>query len=554
MTKITNGITAFCTALFLLTLAACGGGGTAVQSSSDVTTSIPADATGVFVMNAKQMMEKVDYENVKQLDFFKDMTADVEKEAPELLPFLEDPKSTGISLDGNIGVYFSLPEDFMTSNKADVALLAPVADLAKLDAVIELISKEDGVTKEAKDGYELIIIEDNLMLVKSPQLLAFTSFGDDAKIQTLLKPSGSINDNANFKKRFDSGKDIGFWMNMDPILKAAMANPMTAMMVTGGLASAQISEDALKGNTISFDYHFKKGEITNNSHFDFSQPLIDALGDLFPDKLVTDYSKYITAENAAAILTVGVDADGLVNFLTSRGYNAALDQNLAMAGLSLEKLKAAIAGDLGAAVYAPKAEGADPGLLLTVGLKDKTVIETLVQQMGATAGDNGYQITLPGNSMDPSATPKTLNLIIEDDVMIIANNPEILATAQSGNADATVADLQKGWFGTHLDYTILEKHQTAIMEYFDLQQDAMNDMMMQYQVIEKVLVTSEGSDMLGLTTFKNKSDNSLKEIVNMMNKMYKDREKIEQEMERQMQEDFEDFDAEFGTEEVEENT
>lgn len=535
------------TAILLFSLGSCGNGGSSIKGTSDITNSIPADATGVFLMNTKQLMEKADYASLKETSFFKDFIQEVKKESPELVPFLEDPEAAGINMAGNMGLYFSLPEEMKNENDIEFSFLLPVADKTKMDAAVTIALKELKDPKsETKDGYTITALDSDAFLIQSEHILAFTSYNEDLKVQNLIKPSGeSIHSNANFKKSLKGNKDVLFWMSADPIVDAMLKDPQVSMQVRGALGMAQIPEEGLKGNYMSFFYDFQKGEMDAGMAFDFSEVLVRELGDVFPDKLLVDYSKYIPAENLAASMTFGINSTGVLNFMAKRGLDKMVDQYLAMAGLNLGKIQDGITGGIAVGIYAPEAQTNDPGVVLALGLKNKAFMEGLLGMAGSAITKDGdkYIFTGQQSMMDPTAAPMQFFAVIKDDAILISNSNPHLDKAIAGTNNKVVSELQAGWMGAFVDYNIINDNYDVIANYLPMDPASLSlsKMMSEYQNVSTVKMLGKNNEVTAKTVLKDASINSLKSLIQSMDKMYQDREKLEAEMKKQLEDEFEDF-------------
>lgn len=560
MLKTMKLLAVFFTATILFSLGSCGGGAT-VTGSADISNAIPADATGVFLMNTKQLMEKADYASLKETSFFKDFIQKAKEESPEMVPFLEDPKASGINMKGNMGLYFSLPENIKNAKDIEFAFMLPVSDKAKMDAAITIALKEAKDAKpEAKDGYTITTLESKMFLVQGDNILAFTSYNDDTKVKELINPSGeNIHSNASFKKHLKESKDMLFWISSDPLVEMMLEDAGTAMQVRGALGAAQIPEEGLKGNYMSFFYDFNKGEMNAGASFDFSDVLVRELGDVFPSELAIDYSKYIPAENLAASMTFGISADGVLNFMAKRGLDKMVDQYLAMAGIDLGKIKDGITGGLAIGVYAPAAQDNDPGMVLAMGLKDKAFMEGLLGLAGGMITKDGdkYVFTGQQSMMDPTAAPMQFFAIIKDDAILISNSNAHLDKAIAGSSNKIVSELQAGWMGMFVDYNIMNDNYDVIANYLPIDPAtlSMSKMMSKYQSVSTVKMVGKGDQVSANTILKDANINSLKSLIQSMDKMYQDRDKLEAEMKKQLEDEFEDFEEfEEAVEEVIENT
>jgi len=343
-----------------------------------------------------------------------------------------------------------------------------------------------------------------------------------------------------------------------------LKNPQTAMQIRGGLGFAQIPEEGLKGNYMSFFYDFEKGKMTVGTDFDFSDILVRELGDVFPNELAVDYSKYIPADNLAASMTFGINSAGVLNFMAKRGLDKMVDQYLTMAmpNLDLGKIKDGITGDMAVGVYAPAAQENDPAIVLALGLKDKVFMEGLIALAGSAITKDGdkYVFTGQQSMMDPTATPMQFFAVIKDDVILVSNSNTHLDKAIAGANNEIVGNLQAGWMGMFVDYNIINDNYDLIANYLPINPAdlSMSKLMSEYQSISTVKVIAKGNKLTGETIMKDATVNSLKSLIQSMDKMYQNREQLEAEMGKELEDefdDFDDFDKKMNeVEEVEKNT
>ena len=348
----------------------------------------------------------------------------------------------------------------------EAAFLFPVADAAKVAEAVQKALKDSPDAKtEEKDGYSITALDKDLFLVQSPKIFAATTFNDEAKIKNIIAPSGDdISTNSNFAANPHNGKDIMFWMHADPLVESMLAaDPMMNLSVKAGMGMAQIPDEALKDNYLSVYYDFKDGgEIEAGSVFEFSDALKQELGPLFPDELAADYAKYIPSENLAVAASLGVNSAGVLNFLAKRGFDQQVDNNLKAVGLDLGQISNGITGDLAIGVYPPATEGADPDIVLALGLKDKAFMEGIMEKFGpmlnAQKSGDRYTMTGGSNMMDPSAKPMQFFANIQGDIVVISNSEAKLDQALAGNNNELVGELQKGWLGMYTDYDAMGNH------------------------------------------------------------------------------------------------
>jgi hypothetical protein len=524
--------------------------------------SIPSNASAVMLLNTGQLMEKADFDALKKTSFYKEMLVELEKESPEAIEFFTDPTSAGIALSSNMGFYASLSENYAETKAVDVAFIFPVGNKDKIAETLENMMKDKPELKlQEMDGYNMIALKNNTKLIHNDKILAFVSFEDAAKINNILNSTGeNIKSNENFNKHFKEGKDVMFWMHADHIIAMSLKESGQEAKIKGGLGMAQISEDVLKDNYMSFYYDFQKGEIDAGASFDFCDALKAEFGDFLPGELAVDYSNYIPSENLALAFSFGINPEGILEFVKKRKFDKMADQNLAMAGMDLEKIKNGITGGMALGVYAPESDDADPAVVFALGLKDKAFMTDIVDKFGMLGGfvkDGDKYVKTGSPSMDdPDEAPQKVIISIQDDVLLLSNSAELIDKAIAGGKNPVMAELQDGWMGAYMNYALLEEHHDNFtsMAPLDPSHLAISKMLHEYNEIADFKVLMKGEHIDIKTDLKNKDVNSLKRLIQVADEIYKNKEKIQTEIEKHMEEekdDFEGFEEEF---EEEENT
>ncbi len=492
-------------------------------ASNDVSSSIPADASGVMLVNVKSMMEKADYQAFQKTEVFANFVESVQKENPALVPFIKDPAAAGIDVTGNMGMYFKAAKEF---DKSDFAIVMPVADVEKAKAAIaELIKDQKDVTTADKDGYTIYTMEDNAHLVQSDRIIAFTTFNDDAKVKAMVSPTGKgIRDNEKYAQQIPTGKDLVYWMDADPVVETLLSDPNARMRVEGAMAGANIPTEGLKNNSLYGYSDFKKGKSEGELSFTFSDELKKELGELVADKMAVNYAKYLPEGNLGAAFSFGVNGKGVLNFMTKRGLDKQVDAQLGMFGLSLGAIDEGITGDLAAGLYPPAAGSTEPTMVAALGLKDKAFMEGLLAKAGMfiqKEGDN--YVFSRGNDMMGNEMPK-FYARIQDDALIISNNNTLFEQALSGSTNENVTALQEGWLGMFIDYRVLSENFDVIARALPLDPMVLAQFSksIKYQDIETAYIIGKGENMKFYANHKDKNMNSLKSGMLVWEKMYKD--------------------------------
>lgn len=555
MVKVTQLLSTLLILTTVLFFSACGDNAVKPGAANDISSSIPADASGVMLMNVKSMMEKADYTAFQQTEIFTDFLKDVEKENPALVPFVKDPAAAGVDITGNMGMYFKAAADF---DNSDFAIIMPVADAAKAKAAIaELIKKEEGVTTTDKEGYTLYMMEENVYLVQSERIVAFTTFGDDAKVKALVTPEGNgIRDNKKFAEQIPTGKDMVYWLDADPIMEVVLSDAKQKLRIEGALASANIPSEGLMGNSLYGYNDFQKGKSEGVLDFKFSDALKEELGELVADKMVVNYANYLPEGNLGAALSFGVNGKGVLNFLTKRGLDKQIDQQLAMLGLDLGAIEEGITGDLAAGLYPPAEGSAEPSMVAALGLKDKAFMEGIFSKppLSMFMPKDGENYVLKRNA-DAMGNPQTsFYARIVGDALIISNNPALFEKALEGKTNKNISPLQEGWLGMYIDYTVINDNFDVIARAIPMNPMVLAQLSnsMKYQNITTAYITGKGEKMKFYSNNKDQNMNALKSSLMSWNQMHKDGV-LNPSLDEQLEDNLDDFEKEFeeAAEEVE---
>jgi hypothetical protein len=531
-------------------------------ATNDVSTSIPADASGVFLMNVKSMMEKSDYAAFQETEVFAEFLKEVEKETPALVPFIKDPASAGIDLGGNMGMYFKANKEIESST---FAMLMPVGDVEKAKAAVKVLLEEakkankDGdeeITTTEKEGYTLHALGDDIHIVQGDRILAFTSFGDDAQVKALVAPEGNgIRDNAKYTAQVATDKDMVYWMDIDPLVEAVFNDPKVKMRVESSMALASIKAEGLKNNSLSGFNHFLDDKSEGELSFSFSDELKKELGDLVTDKMAVNYASYLPQGNLGAAFSFGVNGKGVLNFLTKRGIDATVDQQLSMLGLSLGDINEGITGDLAAGVYPPAAGSTEPAVVIALGLKDKAFMEKLMgmpplSMLMVKEGEN--YVLDRGTDMMGNTQPKFYAKIV-DDALVVSNDATLFEQALGGKTNSNIEPLQEGWLGMFVDYTVIAENFDVLAKMVPAPPTVLSQLSnsVKYQTVSTAYIVGKGETLEMLSNNKD-GVNALKSGWMTWNQMHKDGV-LDMNMNDAMEDEMEDFEAEFeeATEEVE---
>lgn len=538
-----KGLTTLLALCSLFLLSSCGGDGVKVGATNDMASHVPTDASSVVLINLGSMMEKADYDAFSKTEVFEEMLKNVEKDAPTLIPFFKDPKSTGIDLSGNAAIYL---RPIQGSSVPQIGVLMPIADAAQFSKALEELKKQESSVKTTDhEGYQLHTFDPALHILQSEGMVAIVSFNDDAALQRLLKPEGNgIRDNEKFAEQIPQGKDISYWINGDKLLEN---NPRLKQQLNGGASLLGFPAGSLEGNNLYGYQEFGKGKSEGTLDLGLNKDLWAKLQTVFTDPLPVNYANYFPGDDLAAGIVFGLNTSGILAFLTETGFANKIDQNIPEGtNTNLGKIEKGLTGGMAVGVYPSKTAADDPLFVAVIGLKERTFIEGMLAQV-PNITKNGEKYIFQGQPDAMTGKPSDLVIyaVVKDDALVISNQTEQLDKALAGNSNGLVKELQNGWLGLYLNYDLLEEGKLTdlllLAENLPLDVNGIGALMAtnDYQNISKAKIMAKGSKITGVSLLKDQSTNVLKSTLMTLNEMYKNG------LLDQTEDEFDDFDEAF---------
>lgn len=525
-------------------LSACGGKGPKAGADNDMSTRVPANASGVVLLQVGTLLDKADYPAFTKTELFADMLKNIEQESPALVPFVKDPTAIGMDLKGNVAFYFQPNEN---KGNPHIGFLIPIVDQDKLANTIAGLKKNmPEATSETRDGYTLHSFKDESYVVESEGFAAITSFNDDAKIQALLKPEGSIRDNEAYAKQMPMGKDISYWFDGDALLNS---DPRTKMQLNGAASMLGLPQGSINGNQFYGGQSFEKGQAESTLDLAMNDDLRKKVELVFPKKLAVDYANYFPGDDLVAGITLGVSTSGLLEFLNENGMAMFADTYLKMAELNLGQLEQGLTGDLAAGLYPSLAAEDMPLFVAVLGLKEREFIEAQLARGAQFIQRDGQKYVFQGQPDALTGEPSKLMLyaVVKDNALVISNQSEQLDKALAGNGNKVVKDLQNGWLGLYINYEQLEKsgYKELLADGLPLSPQGANLLKDagKYQAFSSAKIIGTVEQFKATANMKDANMNALKALLMNLNEMHKDGV-LNQEA-KELQDEFDDFEDAF---------
>lgn len=482
---------------------------TATASKNDTINNVPESVSMLSSLNVASMLKKADFEGMKKMDFYQDLISKLSKESAIGAKILEDPATSGIDLDKNI--YIANDIDAKKINESYTYITFSLSDAAAFQALLEAAGIQDFANVS---NYQYAQIDSKQMIAWSDNMGVYTAKSSIVgnlktavdKIFTTTKEASAAQ-NKDIAKALKGNHDMQSWMGSNALAQ----NPDVKM----ALGLANISPEALKDNFVHSYVDFDDGEVVGKATYFLQKGLTQDFGLLVKDKVTTDFSTYIPAQNLSFASTMALDFKGLNQLLAERPQaKSFINFSLREYGLSVDDIVNALAGDVMLAAYNNE-DGVVAGHgILGLAYADKAALNKLLDTAVAfdilsKVSDEEYQASTMLARMNTNM--KDARLLIKKDVVLISTNANSHAALATNNTNPTkvgkkIKQLSKAnIFALLFD---MERFKSGVK---DLEGMSLSD-------LEVTTNNKAGNFSL---KFDNKKENSLQQLVKMANHFYK---------------------------------
>ncbi len=397
---------------------------------------IPANATVVTAFDLPTLMEKANFEAVKQMDFYQFFAEKAQEESDILATVFANPENSGIDLTKKAYLSIELnpdnPEEIYTG------------------IIFNLVSPEDfaGFANSFRDanvgkraGYQIADLNESTSLAWNDRVgviaLGEGIYETEEVMNAFFTPNTETNlaNNENLTALLAEEHDVTSWLTSN-----ALAKNKSAKLV---LSLAKIDPEALNDNFVHGHVDFDQGKVKAKLNYFFQEKLIEDINLLFKENVKTDFSPYISGENLNIYLSAALDFEGLNTALSKRPQiKMFADFALKSYGLSIQKLNGALDGDFVFATYTGNVNNRQEGLF-GIKLNNPDEFEaflTLAEQkeLVTKTGNGRYLLapTLP--KMLASILPLEVGdvfdnqLMIHDGIAFISGNMTRLDAIENG--------------------------------------------------------------------------------------------------------------------------
>jgi Domain of unknown function (DUF4836) len=485
---------------------------------NDVSTAIPKDALSVTSVNVNSLMQKADFEAVKNMDFYKDGIGKLSNENPALAEILKNPTKSGIDLGKSIYLTQDINIGEGANSTGNMTVLMSLANLNDFEAMLKAgnlgnIEKKDGVSfislkKEINEtNAEGYTISSNLNSMvawnEKMAVLASNSSENTQGPASILKyfttkPEESIAQNEAFNKAMSATHDVNSFMSLDKY----------AEDMKGAAAAMNIDQKALTGNYFTGYGDFEKGQIVSKSEFNINKILVKEWGILFKNNVKTDFSKYINGQNVGFAMTMGLDMKGLKEIInTNTQFKMAAELAKGRSEFSIDDLCKALDGDM---VVAANPKGKDWEGVMGFKIADKALVQKLLDMLSQKeiiikVSDGEFTFSKSVNTMGGSYVGENGKLRIKDDILFVGSSDAMALMTGNTAVKAEIKDvLNKNIFGMYANFNQIFANSD------DMKDPEFTEMMM----------TLNGKNGDSIIKTKDVNENSLKSLMKAANRWY----------------------------------
>jgi hypothetical protein len=428
---------------------------------------IPATAGIVFHLNGESITSKLPWEEVKQNDLFKKMSADTSVPA-FAKAVLENPETSGINVKSDLIMF--LVKDSLGGY---TAIEGSIADEAKFKKFLTDAHKEgkettkDGYTyfsdSKASIGYnkERFVVTHN-----TPELSAMDGRRDVSAESSRdmvavtesiinLKESASLAGNEKFSELVGTKGDAHFWYSAQYFnVNGNLPGPMAMLNIS------KLTDGAVTTATISFE----NGKIVADLKSYGGKELTDLYKKYSGSSIDKSMVKNIPSQNVAGLFAMNFKPEGVREFIKLLGVDGMANMGAAKLGFNMDDFIKANKGDILFAVTDIKDDsltGKDAQVFFSAAIGDKASFNKLI--------DAGKAM---GPAMGGEAAAEKIAYTLNDKYFVISNKKAAADAYIAGTANSSYSFLDQitgGPFGGYVNFQyILNATKSANADSLDL--------------------------------------------------------------------------------------
>lgn len=448
----------FSSILFLLS--ACNGCNKGI-SSGDALQRIPADVTMVYAVHLDRFLPKMDFEKVRNMEFYVDNANEVAMSNIAFGDMLKNPEEAGIDLKKSLYLVYTM----LPTEGNPVFSSCMVFHLNRPGGVEDVLKKHGLTSFRRENGYKAIQLDQFTVFAWDDEILVLGSTVEYTDLAVAIAPfftteaSNSIANNKSLQEALQGEHDMEFWANSNELAKNVQLQMALTMF--------QIPADALKDNILHGFVDFEVGSVFANLKYDLKPALANELNKLFKDKPQTDFSPYIPGVNLAFAFTNAINLKGIDEILSAQPQaKGFVEFALREYGLSVKDIVETFNGDLMLMGAYNPADTVLDGLFATR-IESQEKLDRFLQlgqerNIFRKVGAQMYQLNAPDlqqmeGSFSMGTTPGTAYLVVKDDLVLIGGDLPMLTLLQDNTfppnsriQEEYRKDLQNNLFGAYI--------------------------------------------------------------------------------------------------------
>ncbi|MEO6837834.1 MAG: DUF4836 family protein [Ginsengibacter sp.] len=329
------------------------------KNNSEVGKMIPSNALFVAQVNVKSLDSKLSWDEVKKTGWYQKAYSD--SSVPDWRKkILDNPSASGIDFDNGLILFVSKSsgEDYFVAaegkikNEKDFEQFNKNFDpsqTVRKQGDINLLTLKDKNVVGWNGNYFVYVMNSNTSsfsqmykwrdstnmqpdapVDKSAELSEFCS-----KLFS-LKPDSSLANNDKFAALLKENGDVHVWQNNEAIVNSSAAMGMLGM----------IKLDAfIKDNISTYTVNFDKGEIDVNQKSYVSKDLEVVLKKYLSNSIKMDMIKNIPSQNVFGLLALNFKSEGLVELIKLTGADGMINSYAPKLGFTLDDVSKSTNGD-----------------------------------------------------------------------------------------------------------------------------------------------------------------------------------------------------------------
>jgi len=478
---------------------------------------VPASSTSVTAIDLKKLMQKADFEAIKQMDFYKEMVSKSGKENPEMTKILLDPRASGVDLDGKI--YSATAFNEQNPEEMTTYFFVPLTDAKAFGAMM----KNAKVEVVEKNGIKIMDEGGNTIMGwnESVAIFAFSNDESEEFEERFLAAFAVNKDNelvkdASLQKALSADHDITSWISTNALAKNSGAGFALSMI--------DVKSDALKDNFITSYADFENGKMVGHSDFNINKKLgQDFIGRFFKKEVKADFSKVLPKGQMTFAMVMAFDLVGIDKFLSERPNSKKYaDFALNDFGVKRSDIIDALGGDIMVAGFDAKSMK-DAKMVVSLSLKSEAKAREILQKavndkkLKEVEKDVFTAISLGNEDFNITVNKGMGKILLKDGMLTFCTDDDLMNKIRGGETGGDTAAAFRqfddqtlaGWFD------------------FDALQNVLGGVESNRFKEMNFKVNSNGADFILETNDPN--SNSLKAFFEMMNESYKKRGKMPEE-------------------------